>query len=162
MAKYANRDSVPNPVNRDWGLVVGGKDGVGLFVSPVDETSALWSFSRRSSEIKEQLRRPLPVKPLEELLEEPIQWAANFAPVVKNLVTAKDPSTIMLFNAMDRKLFSHSVSVTGSVIYLGDANHAVSPFAGAGANLALMDALDLAAALKNAPAWKRLFQCMTR
>jgi 2-polyprenyl-6-methoxyphenol hydroxylase-like FAD-dependent oxidoreductase len=151
VAKYASRDSVPKPVNRDWGLTVGAKDGVGLFVSPVDETSALWSFSRRSSKPKETLRYPIAPERLDELMEASTDLAANFAPIVKNLVSATDPRTVMFFNALDRQPFSHSLSETGSVIYVGDANHAVSPFAGAGANLALMDAWDLAGALESAP-----------
>ncbi|OCT44687.1 hypothetical protein CLCR_06408 [Cladophialophora carrionii] len=83
-------------------------------------------------------------------MKESRDLAAYFAPVVKNLVSATDPSTVMLFNAMDRKPFPHSISTNGPVVYIGDANHAVSPFAGAGANLALMDAWDLATALKDA------------
>jgi 2-polyprenyl-6-methoxyphenol hydroxylase-like FAD-dependent oxidoreductase len=150
IAKYASPDAVPKPVNRDWGLVVGAKNGVGCFVSPVDDMSALWSLSRRSPEKKEALRYPIPQERLGQLMKESVGLAGFFAPVVKNLVSATDPSTVLLFNAMDRKPFSHSISGNGPVVYIGDANHAVSPFAGAGANLALMDAWDLATALKTA------------
>ncbi|KIW63968.1 hypothetical protein PV04_08928 [Phialophora macrospora] len=150
IAKYASPEAVPKPVNRDWGLVVGAKGGVGCFVSPVDDTSALWSLSRRSPEKKEPLRYPIPQERLDQLMKESVDLSSCFAPVVKNLVSATDQSTVLLFNAMDRKPFPHSISAKGPVIYIGDANHAVSPFAGAGANLALMDAWELASALKNA------------
>ena len=150
IAKYASHEMVPDTVNRDWGVVVGAKDGVRLFVSPVDQTSALWNFSRRSSERIEPLRHPIAQERFDELMAASTDVAASFAPVVKDLVAATDSSTVMLFNAMDRKPFSHSELASGPVIFTGDANHAVSPFAGAGANLALMDAWDLASALKNA------------
>ncbi|KAJ9613273.1 hypothetical protein H2200_003215 [Cladophialophora chaetospira] len=149
IAKYASPEAIPKPVNRDWGVVVGAKDGLGGFFSPVDETSSLWCFSRRTSEPKEPLRYPIPQDRLDRLMEETTDAAASLAPLVKNLVSATNPDTVMQFNAMDRKPFSHSISTDGPSIYIGDANHAVSPFAGAGANLALMDAWDLAAAMKN-------------
>ncbi len=150
IAKYASPEAVPKPVNRDWGVVVGANDGVGGFFSPVDSTSALWCLSRRCSSGKKSLQHPMPQNLLDDLMKESTHLAADFAPVVNDLIAATDPSSVMLFNAMDRKPFSHSTSVDGPVIYIGDANHAVSPFAGAGANLALMDAWDLAANLKGA------------
>ena len=148
ISKYPQPEAVPKPVNRDWGVVVGTKDGVGGFFSPVDSTSALWCLSRRSSSSMEPLRHPVPQDLLDDLMKESAHLAEDFAPVVKNMIAATDPSSVMLFNAMDRKPFSHSTSTDGPVIYIGDANHAVSPFAGAGANLALIDAWDLAADLK--------------
>ena len=58
-----------------------------------------------------------------------------------------DPKTLMVFNAMDKDPFPHNSLPTSNVIFIGDANHAISPFAGAGANGALMDGWDLAESL---------------
>ncbi|OAP64781.1 hypothetical protein AYL99_00753 [Fonsecaea erecta] len=150
VAKFASQDDVPKPLDRDWGGVLGA-NGVGLFVSPVDEKSVLWAFSRRDPAMQESLRYPIPQKRLDELLKESMDQAAHFAPLVKKLVSATDPSTIMQFNAMDRPPFPHQSLEHAPVVWIGDANHAVSPFAGNGANMAIMDAWDLARTLKDAP-----------
>jgi 2-polyprenyl-6-methoxyphenol hydroxylase-like FAD-dependent oxidoreductase len=54
----------------------------------------------------------------------------------------------MVFNAKDKQAFAHNASTIGAfaphVVFLGDANHAVTPFAGNGANMALCDGWDLA------------------
>lgn len=148
-AKFDTQDEIPKPIDRDWGVVLGGKGGLGLFVSPVDDKSALWSFSRRSPKEQEPLRHPIPQKQYDELMEESTRLAADCHPWVKQFVAATDPTTLMRFNALDRNAFPHTL--TGlPVIWIGDANHAVSPFAGAGANLALNDAWDLAQALRRA------------
>ena len=47
-----------------------------------------------------------------------------------------------------------ALDVPGNVIFIGDANHAVSPFSGAGSNLALMDGLDLAEQLCKASSFE--------
>ncbi|OAL40308.1 hypothetical protein AYO20_00044 [Fonsecaea nubica] len=148
-AKFPSHDDIPEPVDRDWGGVLGA-NGIGLFVAPVDDKSVLWALSRLSPVMKEPLRHPIPQQRLDELLKESRELATNFAPLVENLISATDPRTIMQFNAMDRRPFPNRPLRHGTVIWIGDANHAVSPFAGNGANMAIMDAWDLANALKNA------------
>ncbi|KIX00038.1 uncharacterized protein Z518_10965 [Rhinocladiella mackenziei CBS 650.93] len=145
--RFAHRGQIPKPVDRDWGVLLGGK-GIGLFVSPVDDKSVLWGLSRASREPQERLRYPILQERLNELMEESTKVAANFSPVVKDLIAATDPSTVMQVNAMDRPPFPHLPSTYGPVIWIGDANHAVSPFAGNGANMAIMDSWDLASCFK--------------
>ncbi|KAM3446371.1 hypothetical protein MY3296_009725 [Beauveria thailandica] len=53
-------------------------------------------------------------------------------------------ATVMHMNAHDKLPFWHLDSESMPVILIGDCNHALSPFAGYGANLGLNDAWDLA------------------
>ncbi|KAK5059860.1 hypothetical protein LTR84_009743 [Exophiala bonariae] len=144
---FAERTQIPRPVDRDWGAVLGGQ-GIGLFVSPIDSTSALWSMSRASPTPQPSLRHPLTQDQIDAMIDESIQLSARFHPLVRDLVQVSDPSSLIQLNAMDRPPFAHDVGALGPVVWIGDANHAVSPFAGNGANMALMDAWDLAECLK--------------
>lgn len=148
-AVFGSRSQIPRPVDRDWGTVLGGQ-GIGLFVSPIDSTSALWSMSRASPSQQPTLRYPLTPDQSDALIEESTQLSAHFHPHVRELVQATDPSTLIQLNARDRPPFAHDIGARGPIVWIGDANHAVSPFAGNGANMALMDAWDLAECLRHA------------
>lgn len=150
-ARFSRRAEIPKPVDRDWGTVIGGQ-GIGLFVSPIDDKSVLWSMSCASRTPQPSLRYPIPEEQFSAMIEESknLCSTANFHPSVRELVLATDPSTVLQLNAMDRFPFAHSdlIAMHGPVVWIGDANHAVSPFAGNGANMALMDAWDLAGCLR--------------
>jgi hypothetical protein len=45
-AKFS--DGIPAPVDKEWGAVIGAS-GTGLFASPLDEQSAVWSLSYLAS-----------------------------------------------------------------------------------------------------------------
>lgn len=146
---------IPWPVDADWGGVVGG-GGIGLFVSPVDTSRALWSLSYSSATPRDRLRQPLAEREVSSILDEALERGQVFCEPFPSLVRATDPATLMVFNAMDKQPFPHKPTSTTSVgsesesgrravpIFIGDANHAVSPFAGNGANMALLDGWDLA------------------
>ncbi|EFW14173.1 hypothetical protein D8B26_002454 [Coccidioides posadasii str. Silveira] len=135
---------VPAPANKDWGLVLGGKNGVGLFVSPIDSSSAVWSLSYMAPEPRERINPPMPKEQLDNLIQEVLDRGTSFTEPFQTLVRATDPSTLRLFNAMDKQPFQHSHCTDVPVIFIGDSNHAMSPFAGNGANMALLDGWDLA------------------
>ncbi|KAJ9370624.1 hypothetical protein DTO282E5_4600 [Paecilomyces variotii] len=132
---------VPKPMDKNWGGVLGAGP-VGLFVSPVDTRSALWSLSYRSDQPRERLSAPLSEDQAENLLREALDRAKPFKEPTETLIKATDPATLAVYNAMDKQPFRHEAN--SKIVFIGDSNHAMSPFAGNGANMALTDAWELA------------------
>ncbi|RFU29799.1 hypothetical protein B7463_g6544, partial [Scytalidium lignicola] len=137
--------SVPQPMDRNWGAVLGGM-GTGLFVSPVDEHSAFWAVSYLAAEPRETTRQPIPKSQVEELLKEALERGKAFQEPFQTLVKSTDQTTVSLLSFMDKQPFKHKSDGLNAlpVIFIGDSNHAVTPYAGNGANMALMDGWDLA------------------
>lgn len=144
-ARFDGEEGVPKPVDRDWGLYLSG-NGTGLFASPVDEHSAVWAISYQAKEPRELIKPPYTKQQCDELIAEALERGEGFKEPFQTLVRASDPKTLGMLNAMDKQPIKHnSADLKGTnAIFIGDANHAVSPFAGAGANMALMDGWDLA------------------
>ena len=144
-AKFA--DGLPDIIKEDHGLVLGG-NGSSLFVSPIDHQNAVWSVSWLENKPRQPIRGIDAVKKQEEILSEAREHGKAFTEPFETLVAATIPSTLQVFNTMDKQPIDHAELACKSVAFVGDANHAVSPFAGNGANMALMDGVDLATALR--------------
>jgi 2-polyprenyl-6-methoxyphenol hydroxylase-like FAD-dependent oxidoreductase len=136
---------VPKPVEHDYGMVLEGR-GTGLFVSPIDEHSALWSLSYLADMPRGQSKAPLPQQQAEELVEEALERGKHFSEPFETILRASDLSTVVTDNAWDKEPFQHVGNELKDkcIVFLGDANHAMSSFSGNGANMALMDGWDLA------------------
>jgi 2-polyprenyl-6-methoxyphenol hydroxylase-like FAD-dependent oxidoreductase len=143
----------PEPVNRNWGILMNGS-GTSLFASPVSQNTALWSVSYVAAEPRLSMKAPGSASDVAGLINEACERGKGFPPLFSELLDRTDPDSVMAFNAMDKTPFAHTPSDIGlmypKVIFIGDANHAVSPFAGNGANLALCDGWDLAEQLTKA------------
>lgn len=100
----------------------------------------------QSHEPPPPLKQPLPREQASDVLEEALERGKLFTEPFQSLVRATDLSTVMVFNAMDKPPFPHTRENQKdmSVVFIGDSNHAMSPFAENGANMALMDGLELA------------------
>ncbi|RDL37663.1 Uncharacterized protein BP5553_05096 [Venustampulla echinocandica] len=133
---------VPSPVDRDWGLYL-NETGTGCFLSPIDEYRAVWSISYRTAEPRKTLKHPLSSDQYQGIIKEVLERSKTFKEPIPTLINATDPLTIKELNAYDKQPFAHNAS-NMNVVFIGDSNHAVSPFAGNGANMAMMDAWDLA------------------
>ncbi|KAH7210655.1 uncharacterized protein BKA55DRAFT_599954 [Fusarium redolens] len=124
----------PVPIDKDWGFILSGT-GVSCFFSPVDRNSVVWGLDLKND------------KMVQEVIDRSLDLGNKFQDPFRAIVERTDTKTVFAINAKDKKAFTHDDVDRMGVVFIGDANHAVTPFAGCGANLALCDAWDLAEAL---------------
>ncbi|KAK0278417.1 hypothetical protein LTR35_009156 [Friedmanniomyces endolithicus] len=141
-------ESAPPLLNRDWGIVASG-NGTALFTCPVDKTTVHWSLSYMANEPGDLPRRPISPELSAQILREAQDMGTAFGDPFRVLVDNSDPTTVRVFNSNDKEPFAHGPAnnLPRGVIFIGDSNHAVTPFAGSGANMALLDGHDLAECL---------------
>ncbi|KAF4495963.1 monooxygenase, FAD-binding [Fusarium agapanthi] len=127
---------IPNPLADSWGIMASGY-GNSCFVSPFEGETVIWAFSKA-----EEMPAQATGGDGRALLDEVRQHCSEIAEPFASLVNSTDPSTAFVIPARDKKPFNHENALPG-VVFIGDSNHAVSPFAGNGANTALADGWDL-------------------
>ncbi|RYO82001.1 hypothetical protein DL766_007265 [Monosporascus sp. MC13-8B] len=135
-------DKIPQPVDNNWGMLLSGQ-GVSCFLSPIDHHSVVWALSRLEAQ---ERRRINPNDPgsAEKVIREGLELGRMFGEPFQTIVERTDPATVFAMPARDKQPFYHDVSDLGPIVFIGDSNHAVSPFAGYGASLAMKDGWDLA------------------
>jgi 2-polyprenyl-6-methoxyphenol hydroxylase-like FAD-dependent oxidoreductase len=133
--------AIPSPLDTSWGGVLTGT-GAACFFSRIDQHTLVWALSILESAPRPKYDNRDPEQ-VEEMLRQARELGKDIREPFKTIVDATDPLTTLLFNANDKQPLYHDVKV-GPIFFIGDANHAVSPFAGNGANLALKDGWDLA------------------
>ncbi|WAO96716.1 FAD-binding-3 domain-containing protein [Fusarium falciforme] len=130
-------DGIPKPLSEAWGILISGH-GNSCFASPIKDKTVVWALSKAEE---------MPAQPAggdgRALLEEARNLGKEIGEPYTSLLNATDPSTAFAIPAKDKQPFNHQGVLPG-VIFIGDSNHAVSPFAGNGANTAMQDGCDLA------------------
>ncbi|OTA05158.1 FAD binding domain containing protein [Trichoderma parareesei] len=134
-------ESLPPQLSEDWGFVV-SRTGVSAFVSPVDKHRLLWTVGQREDKVPSLDRGSL--DQAQAVINESLELASHIAEPFASIVKRTDPGTVLLLNSRDKTPFRHREIEAVPAIFIGDSNHALSPFAGIGANLALADGWELA------------------
>lgn len=143
-------DQLPAPFSKDWGFALSG-DGVSLFVSPVDDKSVVWALGHLEQEPSLTITRDSPTEDAKSVIARARELGTRFQEPFSTMVDHTDLDTIMHLNARDKIPFKHDNLCRMAAVFIGDSNHALSPFAGYGANLALQDGWDLAERLLCGP-----------
>ncbi|KAI0144427.1 hypothetical protein GGR57DRAFT_482011 [Xylariaceae sp. FL1272] len=138
-AEFEN--GIPTPLDVNWGGVLTGR-GVACFFSPVDQRTLVWALSVREQTPRQKYNNG-DVEQVHKMLEEARDLGKTITEPFGTIVDTTAPESTFVFNTRDKQPFPHDMQM-GPVIFMGDSNHAVSPFAGNGANLALQDGWDLA------------------
>ncbi|KAK9795220.1 hypothetical protein WJX73_003740 [Symbiochloris irregularis] len=118
--------------------------GTGLFVSPLERECAQWNLSFRApeslcAELNERFRDP---KARQEYLDTVIaEKGKPFAEPWPTLLCKTDLSYGLSASNPSDKLPHRN---RAPVVFIGDACHPMNPFSGSGANMALVDGLQLA------------------
>lgn len=138
---------VPEQLQQGHGPLLGG-DGHGLVIFHIDETTYVWFVTRRSPTPRTPVKGEQALKMKDEILAEALSEGKIFAEPFPSLIAHTDPSTLKIMNAQDKPPVAHSEDTFNpNIVFVGDANHAMSPFAGNGANMALRDGVSLAESL---------------
>ena len=133
---------LPSPVNHDFSLQMSSGEGICCIYSPFDNETIGWALSRVEPERKAK-NGPFPAEEFAALKSEALETGSMFQEPFRTVVEATMPDTVFVRPARERQPFRNDIRL-GRTVFIGDANHLLSPFELVGANLALTDGWDLA------------------
>jgi 2-polyprenyl-6-methoxyphenol hydroxylase-like FAD-dependent oxidoreductase len=134
-------DGLPAPIHEDYGLQMSSGEGVCCIYTPFDDNTIGWALSTMGPERK--AKTEFTAEESVALKNEALKTATMFQAPFRSVVEATDPATAFVRPVMEKQAFQHDARTRG-VVFIGDANHVLSPYEFVGANLALNDGWDLA------------------
>ncbi|RAO66814.1 uncharacterized protein BHQ10_002826 [Talaromyces amestolkiae] len=133
---------LPKPIDKDYVLQMSSGEGVCCIYNPFDENTIAWAVSTIGPERKAKTN--FTSEEFDALKTEALKTASMFQEPFKTVVEATLPDTAFIRPAKEKYAFRHDDSNPKGVLFIGDANHILSPYEFVGANLALKDGWDLA------------------
>ncbi|KAJ5378239.1 uncharacterized protein N7496_005648 [Penicillium cataractarum] len=134
-------DGLPKPIDQDFSLQMSSGEGVCCIYHPFDSNTIDWALSTVGPE--REAKTNFTPDEFNQLKQEALKTASMFQEPFKSVVEATIPGTAFIRPAKEKPAFQHDARLHG-VMFIGDANHILSPFELLGANLALKDGWDLA------------------
>jgi 2-polyprenyl-6-methoxyphenol hydroxylase-like FAD-dependent oxidoreductase len=131
---------IPEPIDNNWGMMLSNGEGVACFLSPIDEHRVIWAVCQQT--LNPQAYDRNSKDQVQKLIDNGLALTNTFGEPFKTIVEHTDLTDTFYLATRDKQPFYHDCQ--SSVAFIGDSNHAVSPFAGYGASLALKDGWDLA------------------
>jgi 2-polyprenyl-6-methoxyphenol hydroxylase-like FAD-dependent oxidoreductase len=139
----------PDILMKKWGMTFSGS-GTQFLNFPVDEKTGVWALTYRSDQPRERIKGDEAVQRKDEIMKEVSERGSMYHEPFNQFIEATDPLTLQVFSAMHKSPINHAQKLPqANVIFIGDANHPMSPFSGNGANMALLDAVVLAKELSS-------------
>ncbi|KAF4633700.1 hypothetical protein G7Y89_g4410 [Cudoniella acicularis] len=135
-------NGLPRPIHEDYGLQMSSGEGVCCIYTPFDKKTVGWALSRVGPE-RESKTGPFTPEELAALKREALGTGSMFNEPFRAIVEATDRTTAFIRPAKEKMPFQHDARLRG-VVFIGDANHVLSPYEFVGANLALKDGWDFA------------------
>lgn len=146
MARTHSLEMLPPPIDVSWGRVFSGT-GNFLFIAPSNQTSVVWIVSYLSDTPREtKAAGTMSDAEIDQILTEVKERTKSYSEPMPTVLKQTLRSSVAISNAKEVTPFRNH----GSVIFIGDAQHAISSFGGNGANMAIMDGYQLAEQLVNA------------
>lgn len=133
---------LPKPIDKDYVLQMSSGEGVCCIYNPFDKDTIAWAVSTIGPE--REAKTNFNNEGFEALKKEALTTASMFQEPFKTVVEATLPNTAFIRPAKEKYALRHDDPNLESVMFIGDANHILSPYEFVGANLALKDGWDLA------------------